>query len=302
MKQAMTALSSGQTDQILRSFLPTGEMRTFAIMPASYRNRGVFGAKLVSVYGDPRHPGRKKHRGVVVVFDGETGAPAGVIDAEALTHIRTAAASAAATDALARKNARTLAILGCGAQAEAHIRALSCVRTFGEIRAWGRDLERAQAFCHQIQLNGYPVRACETVAGATRGADIICTVTGAKEPILDRAAVQPGAHINAVGSSGPGAIEIAADLVAEAVFVTDHRDSVVAHGAELLAAQQAGLVGEDHIAAEIGEVFAGKHPGRSDETNITLYKSLGHAAQDLAAAAFILQEYKQAGEKSSCSS
>lgn len=292
MQQAMTALSSGATDQRLRSFLPVGDLKTFAIMPASRHDEDVFGAKLVSVYGDAARPGCKKHRGVVVVFDGETGAPAGIIEAEELTRIRTAAASAAATASLARDDAQTLAVLGCGAQAEAHIHALSCVRKFRDITIWGRDSSRAGAFAKRLQTAGYPVRACESVQLATRQADIICTVTGAVEPILGLADVKPGAHVNAVGSSGPGPVEIAADLVAEATFIADHRESVAAHGAEFLAAQTAGRIGETHIAAEIGDVFGGSHPGRTSETEITLYKSLGHAVQDIAAAAFLLRKHQ----------
>lgn len=271
VREAMIALSDGRVRQHLRSFIGLGEGRTFAIMPAALSADGVFGAKLVSVFHDGT--GRKAHEGLVVIFDGASGAPVCLADAAEVTAIRTAAASAVATEALAAPAARSLAILGLGKQALAHLEALRLVRPLEDIRVWGRDFGRAQAFAERHGL-----RACETVDHAVDEAQIICTVTGAADPILEGRLASPGAHVNAVGSSGPGQAEIDTDLVARSRFIVDHREHVLAHGGEFL---RSGLPA-DHIAAEIGEVLAGAKPGRTAADQITVYKSLGHAAQDLA--------------------
>ena len=288
VRDAMLALSDGRVRQLLRSFIGLGTGRTFAIMPAALSARSVFGAKLVSVFADGH--GRKAHEGLVILFDGETGAPICLADAAEITAIRTAAASAVATDALARDDVHTLAVLGVGKQAAAHIQAISRVRTLSEVRVWGRSMERAEIFATEMAVaTGLSVRAFAGIPEATRGAGVICTVTAAIDPILDLSCVAPGAHVNAVGSSGPGQAEIASDLVIASRFIADHREHVLAHGGEFLRAKAEGLVGEDHIAAELGDVLSGARLGRTGPHDITLYKSLGHAAQDLAAAAWLHQ-------------
>lgn len=291
VRDAMLALSDGRVRQLLRSFIPVGEGRTFAIMPAALSDRGVFGAKLVSVFVRP--DGAKAHEGLVILFDPETGAPVCLADAGEVTGIRTAAASAVATDALARPDASVLTLLGCGKQAAAHVAAIGKVRKLSEIRVWGRETGKAQAFADDMARSfGLPATAFAQAGQATAGADIICTVTAAADPILTADMVAPGAHVNAVGSSGPAQAEIAADLVVASRYVVDHREHVLAHGGEFLRAKAAGLIADDHIAAEIGEVLAGAKPGRTGPDQITLYKSLGHAAQDLAAAAWLHQNFR----------
>ncbi len=285
VRAAMIALSGGRVRQNLRSFIGLGEGRTFAIMPAALDAGGAFGAKLVSVFNTD---GRKRHRGLVILFDGETGGPVCLADAEEVTAIRTPAASAAATDALARPDASVLAILGVGLQAAGHIEAIGQVRELAEVRVWGRSPDKAQAFAAEMSArHGLPVRACSEVARAVEGADIVCTVTGATDPILEAGWVSPGTHLNVVGSSGPGQAEISVELVARARFIADHRDHVLVHGGEFLRAKAAGLVGDGHVAAEIGEVFAGAQPGRRFVDEVTIYKSLGHAAQDIAVTAWL---------------
>lgn len=286
VREAMLALSDGRVRQLLRSFIGMGEGRTFAIMPAALSDRGVFGAKLVSVFADGA--GRKAHEGLVVLFDGETGAPVCLADAGEITAVRTAAASAVATDALARRDAGVLAVLGLGKQAAAHIQALSKVRDLREVHVWGRSIQKAEAFAADMAAaTGLRISAAASAATATQDAEIVCTVTAAADPILTLAGVAPGAHVNVVGSSGPAQAEIAADLVTASRFIVDHREHVLAHGGEFLRAKTARLVGDDHIAGEIGEVLSGALPGRTSPEEITLYKSLGHAAQDLAAAAWL---------------
>jgi ornithine cyclodeaminase/alanine dehydrogenase-like protein (mu-crystallin family) len=287
VRKAMIALSDGRAKQLLRSFIGL-EGRTFAIMPAALSERGYFGAKLVSVFFEA--DGRRAHEGLVVLFDGASGKPVCTADAGEITHIRTAAASAVATDALARADASTMAVLGIGKQAASHIEAIAKVRSLKAVRVWGRTFERAVTFADAMtSRTGLNIRAARTARDAVAEADIICTVTSASEPILNGAWVKPGAHVNVVGSSGPGPVEIDQDLVVRSRFIADHREHVLVHGAEFLRAKQAGAVNDDHIAAEIGEMLSGAKPGRTAIDEITLYKSLGHAVQDIAATAWLYE-------------
>jgi ornithine cyclodeaminase/alanine dehydrogenase-like protein (mu-crystallin family) len=285
VRAAMLALSDGRAKQLLRSFIGL-ETRTFAIMPAALSSQGYFGAKLVSVFLGP--DGRRAHEGVVVLFDGDSGKPLCTADASAITHIRTAAASAVATDALARRDASTMAVLGLGKQAESHVEAIARVRRLDQILVWGRNPAAAERFAESMSLKtGLAIRAAPSARDAVASADIICTVTSASEPILQGDWVKAGTHVNVVGSSGPGPVEIDQAMVLKSRFIADHREHVLAHGAEFLRAKQAGAVSDDHIIGEIGEVLSGAKPGRLAATDITLYKSLGHAVQDIAAAAWL---------------
>ncbi|HMG46587.1 MAG TPA: ornithine cyclodeaminase family protein [Allosphingosinicella sp.] len=279
MREAMIALSQGRTRQMLRSILDLPEGRAFGAMLGAMLEDGVFGAKLVSVYPDNFAKGGPSHQGVVALFDAATGAPSAMLDAGEITAIRTAAASAAATDALARQDARSLAILGYGEQARRHLEAIRHVRPIERVTIWGRDFARAQAF------GGI---ACETVEEAVAGADIVCTVTAAAEPILRAEWVADGAHINAVGSSRAGPRELDDALVARARLFADHEAGVRAQGAEYLHALAAGAIQPEHLLGEIGDVMAGTLPGRTTDSDVTIYKSLGSIVQDLAAARHIL--------------
>lgn len=295
VREAMIALSSNTVEQALRSFIALGEGKTFALMPAALGGGEPFGAKLVSVFADEARPGRKRHQGLVVLFDAQSGAPLCVADAEEITRIRTAAASAAATDALARPEAKRLAILGLGAQARAHIEAIAQVRPVTEIWVWGRDYRAAQNFAREMEIeHDIAVLAYPTAFDAVKAADIVCTVTGATDPVLQGAWLAPGTHVNLVGSSGPTKAEADTALVARSRFIADHAGHVRAHGGEFLRALEAGAIDDTHIAAEIGAVFAGDAPGRTGPDEITTYKSLGHAVQDLAAAAWLHANAKEA--------
>jgi ornithine cyclodeaminase len=285
VREAMIAFSKGETKQLLRSILPLSEGRLFGVMPGAMGAHEVFGAKLISVFKDNFAKGAQSHQGVIVLFEPDSGAPVCVLHAGEITAIRTAAASAVATDALARPDARRLAILGYGEQAATHARAIGKVRKLESIRVWGRSHDRARAFADAMQAElATPVRPAATAREAVAQADIICTVTTAAEPILLGQWVSPGAHVNIVGSSYAGPVEVDNDLVARTRFVVDSREGVLAQGAEFLRAKDAGLIGEEHIAAEIGEVLAGAVAGRRSAEEITAYKSLGHIVQDLASA------------------
>lgn len=290
VRQAMMAFSRGETRQLLRSIIPLDQGRMFGVMPGALGERACFGAKLVSVYPENFALGRQSHQGVVVLFDGESGVPICVAHAGEITAIRTAAASAAATDALARPEARRLTLLGYGEQARTHLRAISRVRALSDVRVWGRDFGRAQAFAAEMSAEtGLAVRALAGGRAAVEGADIICTLTSSKTPVLHGDWVSAGAHVNLVGSSYAGPVEVDHDLVLRARLIADSREGVLAQGAEVLAAKAAGLIDDTHVVGEIGQVFDGRLEGRQSPDQITAYKSLGHIVQDLASAQALME-------------
>lgn len=291
VREAMIALSRGETRQLLRSIVPLAGTRMFGIMPGALGAEAAYGAKLISVYPENFDRGLPSHQGVVILFDPDTGAPTCVVDAGAVTAIRTAAASAVATDALARPDATRLAILGYGEQAATHARAIGQVRTIEAVTVWGRSAERAGAFAGRMRAElNLPFTVAASAEAAVAEADIVCTVTGAREPVLMGDWVREGTHLNVVGSGFAGPTEIDNALVVRARFVADSREGVLAQGAEFLAAKAAGLVGDEHVVGEIGQVLAGDLPGRTSPGQITIYKSLGHVVQDLAAAQALLQQ------------
>jgi ornithine cyclodeaminase len=285
VRDAMIAFSRGETRQLLRSIIPLADGRMFGVMPGAMGASAPFGAKLISVFPENFAKGIQSHQGLVILFDPENGAPVCVVHAGEITAIRTAAASAVATDALARKNANRMAILGYGEQAATHARAIGKVRKLQSIKIWGRSSERARTLAEQLQTElAIPVSSAGHVQEAVAEADIICTVTSATEPILKGAWVRAGTHVNLVGSSHAGPVEVDDDLVVRSRFIADSREGVLAQGAEFLRAKAAGLIGDDHIVAEIGQVSAGEIEGRRSPEEITVYKSLGHVVQDLSTA------------------
>ena len=288
VRKAMIALSSGERPQPLRQIFTVGDGQMFGTMPGELAALSTFGAKLVSVFADPERPGCTRHQGVVVAYDGDTGAVSCIADAEQITKIRTGCATAVATDALARIDAEVLAIFGTGVQAEAHLRAVPLVRQFREILLWGRSPDKTREFAGRMSEEIHAaITPVEDRRDAAFRADVICTVTSSREPVILSDWVKPGTHINLVGSSYLGPIEVDPALVARARYIADYRPGVLAQGAELAAARDAGLVDDSHVVAEIGEVLAGRIPGRENDDQVTIYKSLGHVAQDLAAAAHL---------------
>lgn len=285
VREAMIAFSTGQTRQLLRSILPLENGRMFGAMPGAMGGAGPFGAKLISVYPENFAKGVQSHQGVIVLFERAGGAPVCIVHAGEVTAIRTGAASAVATDALARPEASRLALLGYGEQSRTHARAIAKVRKLSAIEVWGRSRERAEAFAARIGAElGVAARAHPGADAAVAEADIVCTLTSSPTPILNGAWLRRGAHVNIVGSSYAGPVEVDNDLVARSRFFVDSREGVLAQGAEFLNAKKAGLIGDDHIQGEIGEVLAGKIEGRRTPEDITAYKSLGHIVQDLASA------------------
>ncbi|WP_206366291.1 ornithine cyclodeaminase family protein [Sphingomonas flavalba] len=293
MDETMRAVSAGRAVLPLRSVMAMPGGGALGNMPGCLADPACFGVKLVSLFpGDGgRHP---SHHGVVLLFEPEHGRIEAIVDASAITAIRTAAVSGLATRLLARADAGDLALLGVGTQARSHLRAMLAVRPLRRIRVWARDGAKARAFAEsEGATHGVAIEPAASVEAAVAGADIICTLTKARAPILSGGWVAPGAHLNIVGSSVVTAAEIDVALVARARFFVDYRPSAEAEAGEYRMALAAGAIGPDHIVGEIGAVASGACAGRIAPEDVTLYKSLGVAAQDLAAAYFVLDQARR---------
>lgn len=291
MRDAFVRVSSGQASQPLRSLVTAdGVGGILGMMPGAFAAPDpALGIKVVSVFAGNFGGTLGTHQGAILIFDPQDGRLQGVIDAREVTVIRTAAASAVATDALARPDSKRLALLGYGEQAESHLDALRLVRDLETVVVWGRSPERAQAFAAAARARtGLTVQTAATAEAAVRGADIVCTLTAATDPILMGAWIAPGTHVNAVGASTPNAAEIDTALVARSRVFVDYRASAEALGGELKRARDSGAIGSDLIAGEVGAVLAGGLAGRRSAEEVTLFKSLGMAAEDLAAGRLIL--------------
>ena len=241
----------------------------------------AFGLKVVCIMrGNPAR-GLDAHQGTVTLYDGDTGMPTAILNASAVTEIRTAAVTAVATRALARDGARVLCVLGAGVQARSHLVALAGVRSWDEVRVYAPTTAHVEAL---RDARGDFV-AAGSAREAVEGADVVVVATSAKRPVLEHVWLVPGAHVNAVGASSPTAWEIEPATVAAASLFCDSRESVRNEAGEFRLAVEEGLIaGEDHIQAELGEVVSGAHPGRSGEDELTLFRSLGIGVEDLAAA------------------
>ncbi len=265
-------------------------------MPGYMAEPEVFGMKLVGVFPGNFALGMHSHHGVVVLFETQHGRPFAVVDASEITAIRTAAASAVATRLLARGDASVLAIMGYGAQGRQHLETMLCVRPFDDIRIWGRDREKASAFAQeQGEKFGVAVRAVADAREAVAGADVICTVTASPEPVLFGDWLEPGQHINAVGTSFPGIRELDGSAVARCRLFVDLLEGAREQAGEFQMARDEGAITDDHILGEIGEVSLGRVDGRIDAANITLYKSLGLVVQDLASAHHVFRKAEEQG-------
>lgn len=292
---AMRTVSRGGAQLPLRiGVSPTGTKNKLAVMPGILDEPASMGAKVIAVYPGNAKRGLSSHMGVVVLFDVKDGVPLAMIDAASITGLRTAAATAVATRALAPDDACDLAIIGTGEQASAHLQAISLVRKLRTVRVWGRSRDKARAFAErEAHTVDSRIDVCETIRGALVGADMVCTTTSSSEPIVQGAWVARGAHVNLVGASVASAREVDDALVKQSSFFVDYRPSALAQAGELLGAM--GADAASHIRGEIGEVLNGTVAGRTDEFEITVYKSLGIAAQDLVTAQEIYRRAKAAG-------
>jgi ornithine cyclodeaminase/alanine dehydrogenase-like protein (mu-crystallin family) len=296
MEEALSALARGEMEQPLRRAVkPVDAAGLLAMMPA-YKSgpEAVFGLKAICVFPENPLKGKDAHQGGVLLFSGQTGEPLALMNGSAITAIRTAAVSAVATHLLAREDACTLAIIGAGVQARSHLAAIACVRSITRVNIVSRDFAHAQAFVSEMQSTcGFPIEAVEGVRAAVGDADIIVTATTAIAPVLQHEWIAAGTHINAVGSSSPKAREIDTATMAAASLFVDRRESALNEAGDYLLAASDGAIGPDHIRAEIGEVIVGAAPGRTSRDEITLFKSLGIAIEDLAAAAYLYRKAAQ---------
>jgi len=291
VKQAFAQLSTGQAQAPLRTALDVPRHSGVTLfMPGYLAADDQMAVKIVSVFNDNPAKGLPLIHALVVVVDATTGAPAAVMDGTYLTALRTGAASGAATDLLARRDARVAAIFGAGAQGRAQLEAVCAARAIEQ--AWVYDAlpEQAQVYAAEMSERlALSVRVAGTPSEAVRQADVICTATTSHVPVFDDGDVRPGTHINGVGAYTPQMQEIPAETVLRAKVVIDHHAASLAEAGDLLIPLEQGLMTEDHIYAELGEIAAGRKPGRETEEEITFFKSVGVAVQDVAAAAAVLE-------------
>jgi ornithine cyclodeaminase/alanine dehydrogenase-like protein (mu-crystallin family) len=290
MREAFMELSAGRAAVPPRVPIDIAQQNATALfMPVYLPSAGKIGLKVVSVFGNNPSKGLPLIYALVAVFDGTTGRPLAVMDGEYLTALRTGAASGLATDLLARKQAHTVAVFGAGRQGRTQLEGVAAVRAIGQAYIIDRDAARAAAFAAEMsdQL-GLGVVAAASIDVLSE-ADIICTATTSADPVFPDSRLKAGVHINGVGSFKPDLCEIPPETVMRARVVVDSRPSCMAEAGDLIIPIKRGLFTEDHIYAEIGEIAAGKKAGRSSDEEVTFFKSVGNAVQDLAAAARVLE-------------
>ncbi len=298
MAQALSGFQRGEWTQPLRSvFPPPNAGGIMAWMPAHHSGDDpIFGMKLLCVIpGNPAR-GLDGHQGAVLLQDGVTGEPVALINASAVTAIRTAAVSAVATRLLAREDSRVLAIVGAGVQARRHLESIALVRPIERVRVVARTRESAVAFAEaQHPYFSGLIETVGSVEEAVRGADIVVTATSSRTPVLEAGWLGPGTHVNAVGASQRTHQEIDAATMAASALFADRRQSVENEAADYRVALEEGLIAHGHIRAELGELLVGAAPGRASADEITLFRSLGLAVEDIAAALHILRGARAGG-------
>lgn len=299
VKAAYRQLSSGRAQVPLRSRIEVQERGGVALfMPALLEETGDLVLKTVSVFPENAALGIPTIHALVTVIDWESGRPVALLEGASLTAIRTGAGSGAASDALARSDASVLAIFGSGVQARTQCEAVMAVRKIRTVWIYGPDPESVQRFASDIHQMPNPpdeISVAETPQQAVEKADVICTATTSLTPVFDGADLRPGSHINAIGSFTPEMQEIDSATIAKAVVTVDSREAVLAESGDLLVPLQEGLISKDHVQAEIGEILAGRKPGRDKQEQITVFKSVGVAVQDAAAASLALERAEALG-------
>jgi ornithine cyclodeaminase/alanine dehydrogenase-like protein (mu-crystallin family) len=294
---ALRRTSDGTAKQDIRRtlVLPGIAGTCLSVMYGSATEAEPFGAKVQSVYPQNFEHGRPSHQGGVLLFDRETGKPAALINASAITGMRTPAASAVATRALARTDACELALIGYGEQAERHITTIGAVRPISRVRVWGRDPHKAKAFAEAQARKGVLTASYTTAQQAVDGADIVCTVTSAKSPVLMGEWLTPGTHVNAVGASVASLQEIDLECVKRSRIWVDYMPIAMEAASDIFEPLAKGIIGPANLMGEIGAALNGSIAGRNDPSEITLYRSLGVPAQDIMFANFIFQRARDRG-------
>ncbi len=298
MADVFLALGRGEGIQPLRQVMRLPDSpNLFALMPGLLGTRraggraAALGAKVITVFPGNDATPYESHMGVVLLFDTERGLLLAIMDASSITAIRTAAVSGLATRLLAVPRAGHLALLGAGVQAMTHLEAMTCVRDIRRVRVWSRSRTRATTFASRAAARfGIKIDACGSAQAAVDGADIICTVTASREPVLEGRWIAPGAHINAVGAALPSAREIDTEGVRRSRLFADRRESLVSEAGEFLIPRAEGAITDDHVQGELSDVLTGAVPARENPADITLFKSLGLALEDVAAARHIYEK------------
>jgi alanine dehydrogenase len=293
---AFAELSAGRASMPPRVGVEVPGRGSVLLMGAHRHGAATLGAKLVSLFPTNPPGGPPAHQAAIVVFAAQTGTPVALMDGDAITALRTAAASRLSARLLARDDARTLAIVGTGVQAQAHARALVRERRWGEVRIAGRRPAAAAALAQRLGDLGAPVVAGASIRDAVRGAGLVCLATAATEPVVERGWLAEGAHVVSVGFSAAGR-EVAPEIVRDALVVVESRESALAAApagsTDLLWAIRDGVVGPDHVHAELGELVTGARPGRTSDAQLTLYKSVGVGVEDDVAAALALERARE---------
>jgi ornithine cyclodeaminase/alanine dehydrogenase-like protein (mu-crystallin family) len=292
MTEVLASLARGELFNPLRSIARPPDAGTLLGLMPAYRAAPTPAYALKEIVIVPDNPSRglDTHMGGVLLHDGETGELVAVVNASAVTEIRTAAVSGVATRALARPDAQRVAILGAGAQARGHVHAMRAVLDDPEIRIWARRLEAAEELAGEVGAIVAP-----SVDAALFGAEVVCTTTASVEPIVEKRWLARGAHVNAVGACFPTTRELDTETVAHASFFTDRRESCLNEAGDYILAAAEGAIGPEHIKAELGEVLAGMHPGRQHEDELTVFESLGIAVEDLASAELVVRRARERG-------
>jgi ornithine cyclodeaminase len=285
MRAALADYSAGRAQQPLRTVLELGDQRSFfGIMPASLADPRAVGTKLVTVFPSNQERGLPSHLATIVLLDPDTGALLALLDGRYITEARTAAVSAVSADLLALPDAGTLAIIGSGVQARSHLEALACVRRLNEIRVWSPTESHRSAFAEDASRDGMHARAAARARDAVEGADLIVVATSSTTPVLESAWIRDGAHICAVGACRPTHRELETALVARSRLFVDSTIGALAEAGDVVLAIQDGAIAAAHIAGELGALVSGLVPGRQNRGQLTLFKSLGMAVEDIAAA------------------
>jgi ornithine cyclodeaminase len=297
MAGVLRTLAEGEALLPLRTVLrlPDGG-GAFGVMPAYLGRPAAVGVKAITVFPGNEGTSYDSHQGAVLLFDTDHGRLLALMDASSITAIRTAAVSGVATRTLAREDAGDLALLGTGVQAMTHLEAMLLARRIRRIRAWSPQAANVARFVERArQRFGVEVEAAASAREAVSGADVVCTVTSAREPVLQGAWIAPGAHVNAVGSSVRTTRELDTEAVRRAALFVDRRESTVNEAGDFLMPKAEGAIGDDHIRAELGEVLLGRHPGRTSAEEVTVFKSLGLAVEDVASAHLIHEKATRTG-------
>ncbi|HET8679689.1 MAG TPA: ornithine cyclodeaminase family protein [bacterium] len=297
MEDALRAFSTGGVVQPVRTAVPVQPHAGFlALMPAYLTSKEALGSKAVTFFPKNADRSLPTHMAIILLWDHATGELLAMMDGRLITEMRTAATSAAATKALARPEAATLGVLGAGVQARSHLEALRLVRPLERVRIWSRTATRARTFADQMaKRHRIPVKAVATPEEVVRDAQIIVTVTSSQTPVLKGEWVAPGTHINAVGAPRPDWREMDSALVRRASLFVDSRAGALVESGDLLLAIGEGAITEAHIRGEIGEVLAGRVAGRRTPEEITLFKSLGMAVEDVATARWVYERAQARG-------